>query len=172
MTIKAIMAVDEAGGIGKKGTLPWPKFREDFDHFKVNTMGMAVLMGSSTWNSEGMPKPLPNRINCVASRNPDSFMLENAHRIIRGPELANETVKLYEDLNKTTDLDLFIIGGSKIIEQCWDIISEWLITRIPGKFDCDTFLDITKLENDYKLHESWKGKKEPLLFQHYLRKVQ
>ena len=47
----------------------------------------------------------------------------------RGPELAKETVKLYEDLNKTTDPDL-IIGGSKIIEQCWDIISEWLITRI------------------------------------------
>ena len=37
--IAAIFAVDSQGGLGKNGTLPWPKDKEDLKWFKNNTTG-------------------------------------------------------------------------------------------------------------------------------------
>src|SRR6056297_2465575 len=69
--INAILACDDRGGIGKDGMLPWPKCEEDLAYFKRMTDGKTVIMGSSTWQSKGMPKPLPNRRNVVVTLSPE-----------------------------------------------------------------------------------------------------
>jgi dihydrofolate reductase len=68
--IAAILASTNTGGIGLNGTLPWPKHSEDLKWFKEHTSNQIVVMGRKTWDDPMMPKPLPNRINCVVSSNP------------------------------------------------------------------------------------------------------
>ena len=68
-----IAAVDDNGGIGKDGKLPWGRLKDDINWFRKVTVGNgnnAVIMGRKTWDS--LPKqfrPLPERYNIVLSRN-------------------------------------------------------------------------------------------------------
>lgn len=147
--IKLVLAIDEAGGIGKDNTMPWPHCSADLKRFKALTTGHVVVMGSSTWNSEGMPKPLPNRINYVFS---------NTLQSVPGATIVSGNVE--EEITKIAmnhlHLIVWIIGGAKVIEQCWDIIDEYYITRIPGDYNCDTKIDLNKLKKK-KLHQSTIG---------------
>ena len=61
--IKAIMAVDEKGGISKGQSMPWPKNSIDLKWFKENTINNIVVMGRKTWDDPFMPTPLKSRIN-------------------------------------------------------------------------------------------------------------
>lgn len=145
--IKAILACDEAGGIGLNGSMPWPKNKRDLQWFKDCTSGHVVVMGSSTWNSTGMPKPLPNRINYVLSRSSDNF--EGAEGVIK-----DDACRCISGIAQKHDgLITWIIGGANLIEQCWAIIDEFYISRIPGEYNCDTKIDISKLDNFFLVHE-------------------
>jgi dihydrofolate reductase len=57
--------MDELGGIGREGRLPW-HLPEDLKRFKRLTLGKPVVMGRRTWDSIG--RPLPGRHNIVVSR--------------------------------------------------------------------------------------------------------
>ena len=43
--IKAIMAIDDHGGVSKGTSMPWPKNSNDLQWFKKNTLSMVVVMG-------------------------------------------------------------------------------------------------------------------------------
>ena len=170
--IKAILACDRNGGIGKNGTLPWPHFSEDFAHFKRETTGFAVVMGSTTWKDPDMPKPMPLRINVVVSRNPTEDMFAKAHHIIRGQDIAKQIIKL-RDSHLEVGMQVFIIGGKHLIEQCYDIIDEWFLTLIPGEYDCDTHLDLDYIRKTWEVKDTWNDDKDQgLEFQWLTRKVQ
>jgi len=47
--------------------------------------------------------------------------------------------------------DIFIIGGSDIINQSFDLFKEFYLTRIYGNFECDKFIDINKIKNSMNL---------------------
>lgn len=138
-TINAILACDDKGGIGKNNTLPWPHNSKDLQWFKSNTSNGIVIMGSSTWVSEGMPKPLPNRRNIVITSRPDDF--PGAHDYIE--TMICEEIKL---INNITDEPVWIIGGASIIEQTLGIIDRFYLSRIPGDYNCDTFIPIRKIK--------------------------
>ena len=59
--IKAILAVDEKGGVSKHGSMPWPKNLLDMKWFVENTKNQIVVMGRKTWDSLPI-KPLPIKI--------------------------------------------------------------------------------------------------------------
>lgn len=80
--IKAILACDNKGGVSKKGTLPWPNNSTDLKWFKANTAGHTVIMGSTTWQDPHMPRPLPKRINILATSRSDEY--PGAHYYING----------------------------------------------------------------------------------------
>ncbi|HEX7119381.1 MAG TPA: dihydrofolate reductase [Longimicrobiales bacterium] len=65
VTIKAIVAMDPHGAIGRGGTLPW-HHPADLKFFKRTTLGHTVVMGRRTWDSIG--RPLPGRLNLVLTR--------------------------------------------------------------------------------------------------------
>ena len=143
--IRAILAVDEKGGIGKDGTLPWPKNKTDLAWFKNNTAGHVIVMGANTWEGGSFKKPLPRRINVVVSaRSPELF--EGAHAVISGdiPQALLELEAQYPNLI------IWVIGGARIIGEAWPVIQEFYLTRIPGVWDCDTFLSIHSIEKDFK----------------------
>ena len=140
--IKAIMAVDNEWGIGKNGTLPWPANKEDLKQFKEKTTGHIVVMGSNTWNDPCFPAPLKNRTNVVVSSDYDKYLNLGANYVITG-DIQNQIL----DLSKNNDI--WIIGGKRLIESCWNIVEEFHLTVIGGFYDCDTFIDFPA--DDYTL---------------------
>ncbi len=144
--IKAIMAVDDNGGISKDLSMPWPKNSKDLQWFKKNTLNQVVVMGSKTWEDPFLPTPLKYRENILIT-NKDNSHYPGANAYIKG-EIVDEVLNLEKKyLNK----DIYIIGGPEIIKQTFDLFKEFYLTRIYGNFECDKFIDIKKISNTMSL---------------------
>ena len=136
--IKAIFATDLQGGMGNKGSLPWPHDKEDLNNFKNATTGHIVVMGSNTWLDPVMPKPLPHRICVVVTRQPIN-QFEAAHEVISGDWLLESLALLEQNYpNK----HIWIIGGAKLLTSCRSIIKEINLTTFMTEYNCDTILDM------------------------------
>ncbi len=144
--IKAIMAVDDKGGISKGSSMPWPKNSNDLRWFKKNTVNQVVVMGSKTWEDPFMPTPLKNRINILITSK-DNSLYPGADRYIKG-NVSDEILSLQK---KYFEKDIFIIGGPEIIRQTFVLFKEFYLTRIYGNFNCDKFIDIKKIMTSMEL---------------------
>lgn len=144
--LKAIMAVDEEGGISKSGSMPWPKYSNDLKWFKQNTLNQVVIMGRLTWIDPVIPTPLSNRINVlITTKSPNDF--PGADKYI-SDDLSNNINNI---INEYSDLEKWVIGGSNIIDQLFELIDTFYLTRIYGKFNCDKKLNVEKIERNMKL---------------------
>ena len=155
--IKAILACDDYGGVSKRGTLPWPHNSTDLKWFKENTAGHVVVMGSTTWEDPGMPRPLPKRTNVlVTSREAD---YSGADYYING----DLSTQLKELEDKLPGVIIWVIGGPNIIEQSLGVIDEFYLSRIPGAYACDTFLPLRKIESLFE--KTWSEDHDLVEFQ-------
>ena len=127
--IRAIMAVDDLGGISKNGSMPWPKNSADLQWFKKNTMNAIVVMGRLTWIDPFMPSPLKGRVNVLAT-NQDKEKYLGADEYLSGDILT----KVLSLSNKYENKDVYIIGGAEILNQLFELIEEFYLTRIYGNF--------------------------------------
>lgn len=134
--IRAILACDDMWGIGKDGTLPWAHNYADLKWFKQNTEKNVVVMGRRTW--ESLPiKPLPNRRNIVVSDT-----LKNLKDI----EIVDRDIYKSRIMFISNTNDVWVIGGAQLIEDCLSLLDEIWLSRIPGKYSCDTFLPRSLIE--------------------------
>lgn len=136
--IRAIFACDANWGIGKDGSLPWPKNSADLQWFKKCTEGSVVVMGRLTW--ESLPnKPLPKRNNIVITEEENPTY--GPYHFIKF-ENYKSTIKQMNSLQ-----NVWIIGGSRLLESSFDIVEEIWLSRVQGEYDCDTYLpkDIIEL---------------------------
>lgn len=120
-----IAALDERGGIGKDGTLPW-QLPVDLQHFKNTTAYGVVIMGRKTCESIG--RALPNRRNIVITRQKDWTMA--------GVETAGSLDEATEMVN---DHSAFIIGGGELYKEALPHCNHMVLTQVRGDFQCDTF---------------------------------
>jgi dihydrofolate reductase len=155
--IKAILACDDYGGVSKNGTLPWPNNPTDLKWFKENTSGHIVVMGSTTWDDPGMPRPLPKRVNVIVTSRPKEY--PGAHGWINGD--INAHLKSLEI--ESPSLITWVIGGPNIIEQSLAVIDEFYLSRIPGAYACDTFLPLRKIESLFE--RTWSEEHEAVTFE-------
>jgi len=155
--IRAILACDDTGGVSKDGTLPWPHNSTDLKWFKDNTAGHVVVMGSTTWQDPHMPRPLPKRTNVLVTSRPTDY--NGANRYISG-DLNKSVQRIAEEF---PSLITWVIGGPNIIEQTLGIIDEFYLSRIPGEYDCDTFLPLGKIATLFEL--DWDEKHPEVTFQ-------
>lgn len=120
-TIKAIVAVDENGAIGRQGDLLC-HLPADMRHFKEMTMGHSIVMGRKTF--ESFPRrPLPGRQNLVITRSA-SWQYPGvtvAHSLEQAIALAE------------TDT-VFIIGGAQIYEQALPVVDVLHLTLIHARW--------------------------------------
>ncbi len=131
-----LAAVDDEGGIGRGGALPW-RLRADMAFFRDRTTGPggghnAVVLGRRTW--ESLPerfRPLPERVNVVVSRDP-AFTAPGA-LVARS---FDEAVQLAEE---HAPGETFVVGGAAVYEAALEHpdCGPVLLTRIRGSFDCD-----------------------------------
>ena len=160
--IRAIMATDDNGGVSKNGSMSWPKNSSDLKWFKKNTLNSVVIMGRLTWIDPFMPTPLKDRINVlVTNQNKENY--SGADEYIAGDIMNN----LLELAKRYTNKNIYIIGGPKVLNQLFELIEEFYLTRIYGDFNCDKNIDfrkieesmtmIKKIENDETCHfEIWR----------------
>ena len=150
--IKAIMAVDEKGGISRGFSMPWPKNSKDLSWFKKKTLNNVVIMGRKTWEDPFMPTPLKDRVNVIIT-NKEAFNFPDADHCIFGQ--INDKI---ENLNiKYKKKDIFIIGGAEIINLTFDIIQEFYLTRIYGNYNCEKFINVSLIEKNMKIIEKIPG---------------
>ena len=119
-------------------------------------------MGRLTWEDPFMPTPLKDRINVlITNQNKKNYM--GADEYI-SEDIVNSILNLSI---KYSHKDIFIIGGAKILNQLFELVEEFYLTRIYGNFNCDKNIDlpriqesmhmINKIENDETCHfEIWK----------------
>ena len=134
--INAIFAVDQFGGIGLQGSLPWPHNASDMRHFRELTKGHVVVMGRRTWDDPKMPKPLLERTVYVVTNTP-----VYQAGTIRG-NIADEILKLEK---KHPDQIIWVVGGADVIEQCDGIFDRLYLTHIKGSYKIDTRVNLKSL---------------------------
>ena len=138
--IYTIFSIDQLGGFGHKGSLPWDHDPEDMGWFREHTLGHTVVMGRNTWDDPKMPKPLPDRENCVISSSalPDKYnTVKRFHK--------NYKQRLVEMSKSDPEKKIFILGGPGIIMDCLDIIDWAYVTHRKGAgFYTEVNLSINK----------------------------
>lgn len=127
MNCKIIAAVDLNYLMGYNNTIPWHK-PADLKRFKQKTLNNIVVMGRKTYESIG--RALPNRINCVISRDPGKIK-----NLSPGVITSTSLTDLFNQLS-ATDKTVWIIGGSQIYKEVllMDIVSEIDLTILNGRW--------------------------------------
>lgn len=124
--ISIVVAIDEHGGIGLDGRLPW-HLPEDLRRFKALTMGRPIVMGRRTHDSIG--RALPGRTNIVVSSLP-------------GREIEGCTVvpSFESALAAAGDAEeTCVIGGAGIYRLALPMADTLYLTRVHATVGADTF---------------------------------
>lgn len=138
MAIRAIFAVNKDNIFGRNNKLPWI-INADLKRFQHLTTQVkdkqypkaslpVVVMGRSTWFSlPGSKRPLKDRINAVLSTDP-TLKLQGAdvHTSL------DSVIEKYGELH-----DIWLIGGSKLLQSHMHLVSEIKLTYVENKVDGD-----------------------------------
>lgn len=135
-----VAAIDEAGGVGRDGAIPWHS-PADLQRFKALTMGGAVAYGRKTFESLPMPfsgaRMLAGRYNILLSKLPQ----RDAPRFDPNGSIASSVREALEIVEDQGLGPLFVIGGTRAWREALELRVPALFyaTRIMGDFGCDTF---------------------------------
>jgi len=125
--VSIVVAMDENGGIGRAGQLPW-HLPDDLRHFKHLTLDKPIVMGRKTWDSIG--RPLPGRHNIVVSRQ-------------SGLELPGATVvaSLEAAFAAAADApEICVVGGAEIFRLALPLTDVVHLTVVHATLPADTRL--------------------------------
>jgi dihydrofolate reductase len=122
--MKIIVAHQVDLGIGIDNKLPWKSVFEDFQLFRLVTLGHTIAMGRKTWDS--LPKkPLKGRRNIVISNSVDN---------LNGAEVV-KSIDCFPD-------DCIVIGGSTLYKKTLELnkVDTVIATVFNNfKFNCNVF---------------------------------
>lgn len=127
--ITIIAAADGWWGIGREGAIPW-NVPEDLARFRRRTMGKTVIVGRRT--AESLPEGLPGRRLAVVSSSGGYRSVAEA--------VAEES---------RNGAEIFIAGGAGIYREALGLAEAAEITRIRGRWPCDTFMPDLAAEGWY-----------------------
>lgn len=166
-----IIAVDEEGGFGKDGKIPW-HFPEDFKRFKETTTGHPCVMGRHTYTdmlemrkarSKNKDQPideiLPNRQSFVVTSD-QSFTAPGATVV---PGIREAVQSLDTDDNRT----VFVLGGYRMFIEALTWADHIFMTVVRGVYGCDRFFPIQKINKSFTIIAG--GETEDLRFITYKR---
>lgn len=143
--INAIFAIDEEGGMGYLGKLPWGVNVKDLNWFKANTIDSIVVMGRGTWEAKDMPTPLPKRTNWVVTSGSIAPIFNGAQ--IWNGDPYELCLKLEAENPKKV---IWVIGGAKLLMSMAGKFDRMYVTHFYGSYICDSKVDFAKLSEGYK----------------------
>jgi dihydrofolate reductase len=156
--LKIIVAVDENGGFGKDGKIPW-HFKEDFDHFKEVTKGAVCVMGRKTFTD----------MEEMAQKRTNKDILPGRHLYVVTSTIQREDIpnaKFVVSLRKAVEeaqanhsgKPIFVLGGEKMFTEALAWTTEVYMTVVPGHYKCDKHFPVDSLVNKFKIASGKKGK--------------
>jgi len=124
--ITLIAAVARNGVIGLDGAMPW-HLPDELAHFKATTMGHALIMGRTTFESIG--RALPGRRTIVVTRDPSWHHagVEAAHSFPDAVSLAGPAD------------EVFVAGGAQVYAEALPYAHRLLITEVDAEPEGDTW---------------------------------
>ena len=142
MLVSLIVAIDEAGGIGKEGGLPW-RLSSDLRRFKEITMGHHLIAGRKTFESIGMP--LPGRQTIIVTRNQEYEA--------PGCSVVHSLDEAIELARSRGETEAFIIGGGQIYQEALPLADRIYLTQVHASVAADTFFPEWN-PHEWKLEQS------------------
>lgn len=140
--IRAIVAVDEKWGIGKKNGLLFD-LPLDMKFFRETTSGKTVCMGYNTLLSFPNGKPLKNRKNIVIC--PEGITGDGFIAVHDMPEML-------ETIGKE-DGDVYVIGGAYFYKSMLPYCDEVLVTKVKADGNAEVFFENLDERDDFELKE-------------------
>ena len=128
-----IAAVAANGAIGRDNRLLW-RLKSDMAHFRAATAGLPLVMGRKTFESFG-GKPLPKRLNIVASRQP-GLSLPGA--VVTG-SLDEALAIAHAEALRSGASAIAVLGGADIYAQAMPRADRLLITHVDAEPEADAF---------------------------------
>lgn len=135
--ISIIVAIDEAGGIGKNDKIPW-HIRKDLVRLANTTRDHIAIIGDRSYTSmagyyDRSGKPMPAKEYLVLSKNKDFKSQRNNTSVATSIQSALDRIK------KSGEKEVFVIGGASIYKQFIEFTDRLYLTIVKRKFDCDSF---------------------------------
>ncbi|HHL8003057.1 TPA: trimethoprim-resistant dihydrofolate reductase DfrA19 [Escherichia coli] len=158
--LELIVAVDSKLGFGKGGKIPW-KCKEDMARFtRISKEIRVCVMGKHTYTDmrdmqlekDGAEERikekgiLPERESFVIS---STLKQEDVIGATVVPDL-RAVINLYEN----TDQRIAVIGGEKLYIQALSSSTKLHMTIIPREFDCDRFIPVDPIQNNFHIDSS------------------
>lgn len=140
--IRAIVAVDEKWGIGKKNGLLF-YLPLDMKFFRETTSGKTVCMGYNTLLSFPNGKPLKNRKNIVIC--PEGVTGDGFIAVHDMPEML-------ETISKENG-DVYVIGGAYFYKSMLPYCDEVLVTKVKADGNAEVFFENLDEREDFELKE-------------------
>ena len=135
--VNIIVAMDEKGGIGKAGKLPW-HIREDLRKLRDLTKDKLVILGRPTYESmtgyyDQSGRPMPARKYLVLTS-------QKYFQSVRKNTLAVDSIEsALRRVAKLGEKEVFAIGGGQVFSQVLHLARRLYLTRVRGDFKCDAF---------------------------------
>lgn len=140
--------------IGKQNELPWD-IPEDLQHFSSLTKGSIVVMGRKTYESiPDIKRPLKNRINIVLTSAANAFIPKQHLQDTQLYYVSNEIELdgLLNNLQKTTQKQVFVIGGERLYSKYMGVANTIYATLIDKKVEApDRFFPLDNF-GMYSIH--------------------
>lgn len=134
--IRSIFSVDQRGGLGNKGSLPWPHDHDDMQWFREATEDHVVVMGRRTWDDPKFPKPMPKRTCVVLTSKPYIQHALAKH---------GDTISVIKELQLINPhKHIWVIGGADLLMETKDICEEMWIAHRKGSYYTDVRVDMNK----------------------------
>lgn len=133
--LELIAACDEAGGIGRAGTL-LVDCPEDMAHFRRMTMGGILVMGRRTMESLPAQRPLEGRENIVLSRTAEHAA--GFHIVADVSALWPLLGRLVSEMPRP----IFVIGGAECYRLLLPYTRRAHVTHLRGIYGADVFLPL------------------------------
>lgn len=159
-TYNMIVAVDQGGGFGKDGKIPW-YIPEDLKKFKELTTNNICVMGRKTYfdmydmRVERMKKKNPDIATPVKFEsilpNRTSYVVTSTHKELEG---ATVIKNLGAVLNKTKDddkRDIFILGGFRMFVEALPFTNTVYMTIVKGNYNCDRHFPVNYVQEYFSL---------------------
>jgi dihydrofolate reductase len=159
MILSLIVAMSENNVIGANQKLPW-HLPEDLKRFKKLTLGHPIIMGRKTYDSIG--RILPGRTNIIVTR--------SVNRSVEGAVMAasvNDALKPY----KSSDQEIFIIGGGEIFSQTLSVCDRIYLTLIHQQIDGDVKFPELNYSGFNEVFREWHETPIPHSFVNLNRKI-
>lgn len=162
MIVSVIVALDEAGTIGRDGGLPW-HLPDDLRRFKATTLGHVLLMGRKTCASIG--RALPGRRSLVLSRDP----------AWRPPEGVEVVPDVDTALARAAGAErLFVIGGAEVFRAALPLADELLVTQVHAVLPGDVRFPAVRWAEWSLVHDEFHPADErhavPFSFRRFVRR--